>query len=530
LRLALKPAKTQYCHIADGVDYLGFRLAGRDIRIQEEKLARGRKAIEALLAAVAAPQATIPARGGALLRMNAFIRGFRNYFLIDDAPLIVEQLRSLDGYLDQVARESFPSRLAEELAWASRDRFAPDGGGPVHGADPNAAVAATGSYPEVHCMSPRADWITTGNAEDRITEPVPSPVPIADRGDEGEGAGGDIFLADGRMHVMGHGCYVTVSRDDLVVRRRRQEVFRTPTSALTLLYLEGAGIALSADLTVRLSRESVPVVFAPTVGSPAAMTQPVQGERSRARQQQVLRRDDPEILRAGLAMLAAKVGNQASVLKYFARYRKQRRDPVYETLTESARRIRDVADILGRLDPTAAGIRASAMGHEGRAAALYWSALAALLPAELAFPGRHTRHATDAVNSAINYAYGMLYAEVWRVLMRAGLDPYFGILHGAEQDQGSLVFDLIEEYRAPFGDRLILGMVGRGFMPLLDQESRLRISSRRKLADAFHKLWRRKIRWRGGMRAPADILERQAIALRNTYIGEDRYEPFKFRW
>ena len=29
-----------------------------------------------------------------------------------------------------------------------------------------------------------------------------------------------------------------------------------------------------------------------------------------------------------------------------------------------------------------------------------------------------------------------------------GLDPYFGIIHGTERDQGSLVFDVIEEYRA----------------------------------------------------------------------------------
>ena len=47
----------------------------------------------------------------------------------------------------------------------------------------------------------------------------------------------------------------------------------------------------------------------------------------------------------------------------------------------------------------------------------------------------------------------MVYGEVWRALVKVGMDPYFGIMHGSERDQGSLVFDLIEEFRAPFADR-----------------------------------------------------------------------------
>ena len=44
----------------------------------------------------------------------------------------------------------------------------------------------------------------------------------------------------------------------------------------------------------------------------------------------------------------------------------------------------------------------------------------------------------------------MLYGELRRALVKVGLDPYFGLMHGSERDQGSLVFDLIEEFRAPF--------------------------------------------------------------------------------
>ena len=46
----------------------------------------------------------------------------------------------------------------------------------------------------------------------------------------------------------------------------------------------------------------------------------------------------------------------------------------------------------------------------------------------------------------------------------------FGIIHGTDRDQGRLVLDLIEEHRAPFGDRAVRGMLGRGFTLELDKE------------------------------------------------------------
>jgi CRISPR-associated protein Cas1 len=108
------------------------------------------------------------------------------------------------------------------------------------------------------------------------------------------------------------------------------------------------------------------------------------------------------------------------------------------------------------------------MGMEGHAASVYWSALGSFAPSTLGFPGRVGRGATDTLNGALNYTYSLLYGEVWRALVKAGLDPYFGVMHGSERDGGSLVFDLIEEFRAPFVDRAILAMLGRRFTPEAD--------------------------------------------------------------
>lgn len=536
LRLALKPAKSQFGPVADGVDYLGFQLRTEDVRIQPDKVARTSQLVGGLVDMITGAQTAVMDRCSAMLRINALISGFRNYFFIDDASGILSQLRDLDGALERRAGRIDP-RLGVELAWASRERFTPPEIPTDNDHRSTQMSSMTSGYPLEWQPSLLDDTdfdLIVGTAGERPSEPAgsdqlasaPRSATLPDDSRTTE----DVLQIGGRAHVMTSGCYATVNQDDLVIRRRKNEIYRTPLAKLNMLYLEGSGIAISADLTMKLCDNGIPVVFTPLVGAPAAVAQPIQYDRSPVRQQQVLRRNDPDIVKAGLAMLAAKIGNQASVLKYFARYRKRSQTEVFRSITRSADEIRSVSALVDGMDPSSVNVRAVAMGHEGRAAATYWGSLGSLVPADLMFPGRHTRHATDPVNSAINYVYGMLYGEVWRCIVRVGLDPFFGIIHGADRDQGSLVFDLIEEYRAPFGDRLVLSMIGRGFALRLDKEGRLTASTRQKLVRAFHTLWHRKVHWRTELRSPGEILERQAGNLKKAYLGEGDYSPFRFRW
>lgn len=534
LHMALKPAKTQYCRVDQGVPFLGFQIGlGDDVRIPDDKMARATAVVGKLVATLASPVMASHEKWRATTKMNALIRGFRNYFLIDNVPLIRAQLAEMDAAVEAMAADQFKADSGPEFVWACRERFL-DRSNDLQAAA--AATALTGAYP----LEGRPDAVDqfdalqandVGEEKGKMLHPKTGGVAALGRAiSEGNADAGATIVVEGRLHVMESGCYVTITGNDLLVRKKKREAFRIPISDLTTVYLEGKGLALSADLTMRLCDADIPVIFTPLIGAPSAIAQPVQSMRSNVRQQQVLRREDPDIVKAGFGMLAAKVANQASVLKYFARYRKRTDAATYGALTRSADEVRDIAATLDGLDPVALAARALGMGHEGRAAAKYWTSLASLIPGDLSFPGRQTRHATDPVNSAVNYVYGMLYGEVWRSVVRAGLDPYFGIIHGSGRDHGSLVFDMIEEYRAPFADRVVVGMLGRGFDLELDAEGRLRNGCRRKLVSAFHKQWHREVRWRGRMRAPSDILEMQATSLRNAFLRNDEYRPFRFRW
>ena len=196
----------------------------------------------------------------------------------------------------------------------------------------------------------------------------------------------------------------------------------------------------------------------------------------------------------------------------------------------AAEDIRSIARNIRILDPTASAVRAKAMGLEGNAAAIYWRQVMNMIPAELEFSGRITRCATDRVNQCLNYVYAMLYGEVWRAVVRSGLDPYFGLMHGSKRDQGSLVFDLIEEFRTPFADRLIIAMIGRGFQPKIVKNGFLRTKTKRQMANGFLKKWGKKMVWRSHKLSPAAILEKQAKSLVQLFNREGGYLPYKMRW
>jgi CRISPR-associated protein Cas1 len=299
---------------------------------------------------------------------------------------------------------------------------------------------------------------------------------------------------------------------------------------ISLIYLQGFGIGVSVEAQVKLAEHDVPVVFAPPFGNPVAVVNPIETTRSSIRRLQAIRREEPDVVKAGIAMIAAKICNQAAVLKYFAKYRKRTSPETAAALAESAERMRSLADAASSLDPGDANVRSSVMGFEGHAAATYWGQVAKLIPDNLAFGGRITLSAQDPVNQCLNYVYGILYGEVWRAVVRAGLDPYFGLIHGSVRDQGSLVFDLIEEFRAPFADRVVVGLMGRGFRPEIGRHGFLRTTSKLRLVRSFTKRWAKPMRYRSQQMAPVGLLSMQARSLVGVFQHEGSYRPYRMPW
>ena len=89
----------------------------------------------------------------------------------------------------------------------------------------------------------------------------------------------------------------------------------------------------------------------------------------------------------------------------------------------------------------------SLRGYEGAASKLYFEIISRFVPARYWFPSRSQHPAMDVFNAMLNYGYGILYSRIEGELIKAGIDPYIGVLHRDEYNRPVLVYDVIELYR-----------------------------------------------------------------------------------
>jgi RNA-directed DNA polymerase len=534
LHLELVPAKTNYVEIKEGFGFLGFKIYKDNIEIQVQKIDRVAEAIRPFLKTLGASDSSDQKRADALSRINNLVRGFRNYFNRPGESRIADQLCYLDGRTEQMAHLYLTASIRDNPAWICRERFL----SPNMDQDDDSSLAnqlrfITGGYSRKGRETGSAPW-RTGDEEEADGPQIKQSLTVSDPGEKA----GDvrdryretIVEQDTRLYVLTHGSYLALDGEEIVIKKKKLELFRRRLADLDTLYLQGIAMNISVNLQLRLAELGIPVVFAPPTGAPLAVLNPVQSTRAYLRGQQILRREDPDVVTAGLKMLSVKVRNQAAVLRYFAKYRMATTPELGEALRMGAAEIAELANRISEIDAANATARTVAMGFEGRAASVYWKDVSRLVPPELPFERRVTFRASDVVNQCLNYVYGILYGEVWRVLLKVGLDPYFGIIHGSERNQGSLVFDLIEEFRAPFGDRLVFAMFGRGFRPKSGADGFLRTAFKRQLALGFEKHWSRKIAWRSNNVSPREILEKQAVNLVKLIKREGSYHPYRMHW
>lgn len=93
-------------------------------------------------------------------------------------------------------------------------------------------------------------------------------------------------------------------------------------------------------------------------------------------------------------------------------------------------------------------IKDTIIGIEGIASKYYFEGINHALPKNYKFKERSRRPAKDRFNALLNYGYGMLYPMVEKCLIIAGLDPYVGFIHADNYNKTTLVYDVIEMYRA----------------------------------------------------------------------------------
>lgn len=338
-----------------------------------------------------------------------------------------------------------------------------------------------------------------------------------------------------------YGAFLGKHSERLVVTRGGEEIAQAPLVHLESVIIANQGVSLSAEAVRECTERGIPIYFISGTGTAyaslysAGLTGTVATRRA---QLEALRTTRGLMLVIAFGM--GKLQNQSNLLKYMAKYRKETDPALYEELRLCADEVRDYVGELERITrypefqegtATVDDLRAELMGIEGRGAQKYWQAIQRVLPEKYGFPGRRGRGATDPINCALNYAYGVLYGQVERALVLAGLDPYAGFLHVDRPGKPSLTLDFIEEFRPVVVDRTVLGLANKNVALDLDEQGLLTKETRRMLVEKIHERLESKVPFERKRHPIRAVIQMQARHMATFLRGERaEYRPLQMGW
>lgn len=167
-------------------------------------------------------------------------------------------------------------------------------------------------------------------------------------------------------------------------------------------------------------------------------------------------------------------------------------------------------------------VAATFRGWEGTASRSYFYCFSLVLQEEYEFKNRGKRPAYDRFNSCLNYMYGVLYGIIEVALVKAGIDPYMGVMHTDRYNKPTLVYDVIDQYRH-WADEVALDLFLKEEMPYScfqeAEKDGLWLSSEGKklVVDAFTKQLNQVIDYKGNMRKRLSHIDLDAAKMATMF-------------
>lgn len=219
---------------------------------------------------------------------------------------------------------------------------------------------------------------------------------------------------------------------------------RIPAEGIKSIHI-GKGAQITSDAVMLAIEREIEVLFVDKTGQVyGRIWSPRYGSVSTIRKGQLNFSLSHHALVWIKEVLRQKIENQQALLLML-----QADDAVvHNHLSSAIRRLDDYRNKIGAIDgEVVADVAATLRGWEGVASKIYFEALNRFLPEKYQFQQRSQHPAMDIANAFFNYGYGMLYGKVEGALIKAGIDPYVGVLHRDDYNRPVLVYDVIELYR-----------------------------------------------------------------------------------
>ncbi len=320
-----------------------------------------------------------------------------------------------------------------------------------------------------------------------------------------------------------HGTYVHVKDDmfEVTTPKEGEKQKHHFASQKVSSILMSKGSALSTDAVILAMKNNIDIIVFEYDGVPVGRfwhSKP--GSTSKIRKQQL----EASLNDTGVywikCWLVAKLNNQIDFLKRLKNHRPASGEIIQDkiaAITELSKKIQSQNAV--KIDLIDSTLR----GYEGTAGRVYFQTLSSLLNERYQFEGRSFRPAKDPFNAFLNYAYGVLYSRVEKVLIIAGLDPYIGFMHRDDYNTKSMVFDFIEPYRT-YADEVVFKLfsakkINDSHTDLITNGITLNADGKNLLMEALIKfLDDEKIKYKGRNQTRSNAMQMEAHQFANSLI------------
>jgi CRISPR-associated protein Cas1 len=282
------------------------------------------------------------------------------------------------------------------------------------------------------------------------------------------------------LYITSDDAYLSKERETFVVEIDKKKVFQAPIHSIENIVCFGFK-PLTPALMAFCAENNVGVSFLSENGKFLARVYGAQQGNVLLRKAQYAIADNEfESLKLARPIIAAKISNYRHML-----LRHQRNHPgeCPDPVTESAATLGERLVVIQQ-----AASLDELRGYEGECASLYFGVLSCLIVAQqedFTFAVRSKRPPLDPANALLSFLYAILANDVRSALETTGLDPQVGFLHQLRSGRPSLALDIMEEFRAYLGDRIMLNLINLRQVSRADFE--VRESGEVRMSDAARK-------------------------------------------
>jgi len=233
----------------------------------------------------------------------------------------------------------------------------------------------------------------------------------------------------------------------LLVTQDDKVIFRAPLHRISEVVLVGY-VGATTPALLALLHADIPVLWVKRTGALVGRLTPPTPKNLPLRRLQYQQDDDPAFaLRFARDVVAGKLRNQRVLaLRVLRRQPDADRAPLQQ-IYQAEKQVKDAPDL------------ATLRGIEGSGARAYFAIYQQAFDPAWDFTNRNRRPPKDPVNALLSLGYTLLGYAIMTALEAVGLDPYLGFFHAEKYGRPALALDLVEEFRAPFVDSLVMRVI-----------------------------------------------------------------------